>query len=144
MSKNVNDNQKSESQSNTIKDDLVNDIFRLLNNSELTLGIDHIHLNKLIEAVVIYITNRDHKVLDQGMKLGEIEAINKHSTRVYVALNKKQMTIKELMTGKEWYDRFERELANYDRVGLEIGSGEIDFIGIPIILEAAKKASGIE
>lgn len=61
-------------------------------------------------------------------------------TIVYVHVDKKAMTAKNLMTGREWYDKFKKEFeANKqfrDQVNYMWSASTIE--------EAAKKAAGIE
>lgn len=48
-----------------------------------------------------------------------------------------------IMAGQEWYDRFEKELDKWDRIEIGTNKGETDFMAIPLVLKAAKKASGL-
>jgi hypothetical protein len=48
-----------------------------------------------------------------------------------------------VMQGQEWLSRFNRILREHDRVELDTKQGTTDFIALPIIEEAAKRAAKI-
>lgn len=64
--------------------------------------------------------------------------------KVYVVLDKKQKKMQELMTGQEWYARFESELINkvipYKK---KMGDDAVAMATRSICIDAAKRASNI-
>jgi hypothetical protein len=46
-------------------------------------------------------------------------------------------------TGQEYYQRFARIMNEYDRTELDTKAGPVDFMPIPIVIEAAKRAAGL-
>lgn len=51
----------------------------------------------------------------------------------------------ELMTGQEWYGKFEAELNKYTSISLQTDKGEItNLVGRSTVAMAAKKAAGVE
>lgn len=76
----------------------------------------------------------------------------KHGDKVYIVNGQdpiKRVDMQTLMTGQEWYDRFEEELANY--TGWFMGDDgamhqhkDASLVGKSKAIEAAKRAAGIE